>query len=291
MMHIFRKKNKWIRSFVTSAKCYCINNCPEYILKPAVIAFRKIKGILYRIDMLLFSEKMTGYCPCCGLKFRTFAEGNYLKQPNRYNSSRYIDMRQDVLCPFCKSMPRHRILAMWCNQHKKLLRSSRILYFAPEKSMMLWMKRSGITCTTADLYSEAVDLKIDIQATGLPDASFDMIICNHVLEHVDDFRIALKEIYRILPFGGSLICSFPMDPKVKLLDEDPSIQSAEQRVQRFGQNDHKRVFGMDAEWFLTETGFTVEKISGETFPEIILPIVGPGDYDMNCLFYCKKRCI
>ena len=62
---------------------------------------------------------------------------------------------------------------------------------------------------TADLYSDA-DLKLDIQATGLADESFDVIVCNHVLEHVDDFRIALKELHRLLCPGGSLICSFPM---------------------------------------------------------------------------------
>ena len=77
--------------------------------------------------------------------------------------------------------------------------------------MMLWMKRNGIAFTTADLYNPA-DLKLDIQNTDLADASYDVIICNHVLEHVDDFRKALAEFHRILAPGGLLLCSFPMDP-------------------------------------------------------------------------------
>ena len=135
--------------------------------------------------------------------------------------------------------------------------NTKILYFSPDKSEELWMKRTGVKFTSADLYKNA-DLKLDIQATELPDDSYDIIIANHVLEHVDDFRLALKEVYRILKPGGTFICSFPMDPTIELLDEDPSVHSAEERVKRFGQHDHKRIFGMKADRFLTEAGFIVE---------------------------------
>lgn len=169
-----------------------------------------------------------------------------------------------------------------------LLRKADILFFAPGRSERKWLKRNRISCKTADLYIEDVDLKLDIQATGLPDESYDVIICNHVLEHVDDFRKALKEMYRILRPGGSFICSFPMDPNVELLDEDPSVRTEQDRIRRFGQNDHQRVFGMKADRFLTEAGFEVERIDGNDFPEEILPVVGPADYDINLLFRCIK---
>ena len=153
----------------------------------------------------------------------------------------------------------------------------------------MWLKRNRISCVTADLYDNNVDLKLDIQDTSLPEDSYDMIVCNHVLEHVDDFRKALREMYRILRPGGSFICSFPMDPKIELLDEDPAIQTEEERIRCFGQNDHKRVFGMKADCFLTEAGFEVERIEGKDYPEEILPVVGPADYDINLLFRCVKR--
>ena len=79
-----------------------------------------------------------------------------------------------------------------------------------------------------------------------------------------------------------------MDPNVELLDEEEEPLSAEERIKRFGQNDHRRVFGMKADKCLTEAGFDVEKINGEDYPEEILPIVGPADYDMNRLFCCRK---
>ncbi len=80
-----------------------------------------------------------------------------------------------------------------------------------------------------------------------------------------------------------------MDPKVDLLDEDPSVTTEEERLARFGQNDHKRVFGMKAEQFLTDAGFEVERINGDDCPKEIVPVVGPGDYDINRLFAAERR--
>jgi SAM-dependent methyltransferase len=153
--------------------------------------------------------------------------------------------------------------------------------------MMLWMRRNRVKCTTADLFHNA-DLALDIQKTGLPDESYDLIIANHVLEHVDDFREALKEIHRILRPDGLFICSFPMDPKVEILDEDESIKTDEMRLSRYGQNDHKRLFGLKADHLLADAGFSVTVIKGEDYPNEILPVVGPADYDMNRLFCCRK---
>ena len=80
-----------------------------------------------------------------------------------------------------------------------------------------------------------------------------------------------------------------MDPNVESLEEDPSVQTEEERIRRFGQSDHLRVFGMNADRFLSEAGFEVERIEGKDCPEEILPVVGPADYDMNLLFRCVKR--
>lgn len=263
--------------------------CPASMIQLAINTFYNIRVVRFRVGMLfLSSQEELRFCPCCGLKFRAFVAGSFREYPNRFNPLRYEHTRQDVLCPVCRAMPRHRILALWFEEHLAFLRTAKILYFAPGRSEMMWLKRNRISCVTADLYAKA-DLKLDIQRTGLPDHSYDMIVCNHVLEHVDDFRLSLKEMYRILRSGGSFICSFPMDSKVELLDEDPFVQTKEERVRRFGQNDHLRVFGMKAERFLKEAGFTVEKIDGKNYPDEILPVVGPADYDMNLLFRCMKN--
>lgn len=264
-----------------------ITSCPKILQKPIWSLIRARRVILFKLDMIFASSKMKVSCPCCKMKYRSFKKGNYLENPERFNRERYLNTRQDVHCPLCGSLPRHRILALWCEDHKDFLRGSKILYFSSENSMTVWMKKNGISYTSADLYKKR-DMQLDMQDTRLSDASYDVIIANHVLEHVDDFRKALQEMYRIIRPNGCFICSFPMDPKIELLDEETEPLPPEERLRRFGQNDHKRVFGMKADKFLTEVGFVVEKIKGEDYPAEILPVVGPADYDINILFCCRK---
>ena len=260
--------------------------CPRILKKTVTSLYRQRRISKYRKDEIKNSEEMKYYCPCCGLKIRDFIEADYL-DAEHFNPDRYKSAKQDVLCPACMSLPRHRILATWLSEHQEIIQGKEILYFAPEYSMMLWMNQNGVNCTTADLYNTA-DMQLDIQSTGLSDASYDIIICNHVLEHVDDFRVALKEIYRILKPTGLFICSFPVDMDVDTVDENLDIRTDEERYKRFGQSDHKRVFGMNADCLLKEAGFVVEEIKGNAYPAEILPVVGPADYDINQLYHCLK---
>lgn len=171
-----------------------------------------------------------------------------------------IDIKTQNKMFFAQPVCLYQDIGYWhpglMDEHQKIIQGKKVLYLAPEYSMMLWMNQNRMSCTTADLYNTA-DLRLDIQATGLSDESFDVVFCNHVLEHVDDFRVALNEIYRILKPGGSYICSFPMDMNVDTVNEDPEIRTDEVRYKRFGQNDHKRVFGLNANALLKEAGFTV----------------------------------
>lgn len=272
--------------------------CPSVLRAPARAVLRKTrsfrqkliqkrKKIRFKADAIFFPGKMRVTCPCCGFKFRSFIDGGYRNNPGFFNPKRYEHTRQDVICPNCHSLPRHRFLALWFEEHFSYIRSAEILYFAPAKCEALWMKRRGVRCTTADLYTHA-DLQLDIQDTRLPDQSYDIIIANHVLEHVDDFRLALLEMHRILRINGSFICSFPMDPAIELVDEETEALTEKERWARFGQRDHKRVFGLYPDCFFANAGFTVERIEGKNYPDSILPIVGPADYDMNILFWCNK---
>ena len=162
------------------------------------------------------------YCPCCNSHFVTFTDGNYINRPDYFDLERYMSCRQDVLCPVCRSLPRHRILAVWCQQNLSSLKDKSILYFAPENGMDQWMKRKGIEVTTADLYT-AADLKLNLDQIEQPSASWDLVFCNHVLEHVPDYKRALRELYRILKPGGRLICSFPIDMRYERVQEDAAL--------------------------------------------------------------------
>lgn len=155
--------------------------CHRRIYKTASNVYHEYKALQYRIKGLVFGKKYSLFCPCCGVKYRDFIAGDYISFVGKVDTSRYEHIDQNVICPVCFSLPRHRILASWFNEHKQILRSSAILCFAPEKSMTIWMDRNKVKYTTADLYQPA-DLRLDIQDTGLPADSYDLIICNHVLE-------------------------------------------------------------------------------------------------------------
>ena len=155
--------------------------------------------------------------------------------------------------------------------------------------MKLWLKRNGITVTTADYYAPA-ELKLDLCNIKQPDSSWDWIVCNHVLEHVDDYQKALSELYRILKPGGTLIISFPILASLPTLIEETkhTEENKSKRLQRYGQADHLRIFGADSEEILRNVGFHVSRIDGSKMPKEILPVVGPADYDVNYLFICRK---
>ena len=93
----------------------------------------------------------------------------------------------------------------------------------------------------------------------------------------------------VLAPSGFFICSFPTDKSVEFVDEEQGEIVLEERIRRFGQNDYKRIFGMQADKILIDAGYDVEVINGETYPTEILPFICPADYDMNWLFCCRKE--
>ena len=284
-------------SFVSRIKSIC----PDWarpLAREVLIFYYSLHNKLIRISYtgraLLCSERAVLYCPCCGSHFISFTKGAFNNRPDCYDTKRYEHIRQDVICPCCRSLPRHRILVVWCQQNQASLTAKRVLYFAPENGMDRWMKRKGIAVTTADLYTVA-DLKLDLDHIDQPSASWDVVFCNHVLEHVPDYKRALRELYRILKPGGRLICSFPIDMRYETVQEDAALvgddspQADRERIRKFGQKDHLRVFGRDSVKLLEEAGFVVSVIDGDTMPAEIMPVVGPADYDSNKLFVGEKK--
>ena len=261
---------------------------PHKIWNALVSSYRFLTRLRYKIVMRLSPGGGKYACPCCGLRFDHFIEGDYSAYPEFYDLKLFERTRQDVLCPVCGSLPRHRILASWCDGNRDLIEGKDILYFAYEECMAGWFRRNRISFTTADLYDPDCDLKIDIQETGLPEASYDVIICNHVLEHVGDYMKALRELSRILKPEGIFILSFPVSQNVDKVLEDPEVSSSEARLKVYGQSDHVRLFGMNAHLLLADAGFSVRFIDGKDFPDDILPVTGPGRYDINRLYLCTR---
>ena len=102
-------------------------------------------------------------------------------------------------------------------------------------------------------------VKMDITDIQYPDASFDVIVCYHVLEHVPDDRLAMREMRRVLKPGGWAILQSPLRVELEKTYEDFSITAPEERERAFGQRDHVRLYGRDYEQRLQESGWIVER--------------------------------
>jgi SAM-dependent methyltransferase len=166
--------------------------------------------------------------------------------------------RWDTRCPKCASRERHRLTQLWMTANgDNPLVGKHILHFAPEKAVRRQMKGNPLY-ETADLHQTGVTHVMDITAIPADDASFDVVIAHHVLEHIDDDHKAMGEIYRIIKPGGFALLSVPVNGTRSETYENPAITDPKERFFHFGGDDHKRVYGLDFADKLEGAGFSVE---------------------------------
>ena len=184
-------------------------------------------------------------CTVCGGRFRRLLRGR-----NRPNA----------LCPRCGAHERHRLLAYFLDRDRPDLvtAGTRLLHFAPEPFFEQRFRAvDGLDYVTADLDPAAADVACDLEALPFADAAFDVFLCSHVLEHVDDDRAALAELRRVLRPGGTAVVLVPVDEGRATTYEDPAIVTAAGRERAFWQDDHVRLYGRDVAARLAAAGFDV----------------------------------
>ena len=140
----------------------------------------------------------------------------------------------------------------------------RLLHIAPEVALMRKFRKMYASqperYVTADLESPLADIHFDVQHIPLGDGEFDAVICNHILEHVEDDRLALRELHRILRPGGWGVILSPVELERETTFEDDTITDPKERTRIFGQYDHRRIYGRDYAKRLAEAGFEVYDI-------------------------------
>lgn len=167
---------------------------------------------------------------------------------------------RDAYCPRCGCVERHRLAALLIEQHPQLLDGVRMLDFAPEPGLVNLIKHRVADYKSADINPDFADMVLNIESIDLPEDSVDVVLCCHVLEHVDDAK-ALREIHRILTPGGRALLMFPMVDGWDHTYENPAHISADDRARYYGQFDHVRYYGRDARNRITEAGFELSEFT------------------------------
>ena len=173
----------------------------------------------------------------------------------------YVNQRINALSPGTLSLERHRLLWLYLKNKTDFFNSNlKILHIAPEQAFFKFLKSvNNQNYITFDLNSPLADIKGDICAMPFEDNFFDFILCNHVLEHIVDDTKAMKELYRVLKRKGIAILQVPINVGRDKTFEDNNITTKKERIEKFGQYDHVREYGLDYYKKLESIGFSVEK--------------------------------
>jgi SAM-dependent methyltransferase len=189
-------------------------------------------------------DRLPRTCPICGHTGIMIGVGH----PPRWDSR----------CASCGSRERHRLLWLWVTEGGgNRLAGRRILHFAPEKALRKALERNP-HYQTADLHQPGVTHHVDITRLPMAEETYDVVIANHVLEHVDNDRGAIAELFRVLRPGGTALLTVPVNPTREATYEDPAVTGAAERHAHFNAPDHRRYYGLDFAGRLAEAGFQVE---------------------------------
>jgi SAM-dependent methyltransferase len=187
------------------------------------------------------------HCALCGGSFRRFLPKGEPSRP-------------EAMCPRCLSLERHRAQWLLLERERVLEGASSLLHFAPEPGIRARLRKlPSVLYVTADIAPDRADTAMDMTRLGFRDASFDRLLCSHVLEHVPDDAAALRELRRVLRPGGTAILQVPL--RAGGTDEDLSVTDPAERLRRFGQEDHVRFYGReDFQRRLEAAGFSVRAL-------------------------------
>lgn len=186
---------------------------------------------------------------------------------------------ENFSCPHCSCQDRERHLFMYFDQLGlwDKMTGGKILHFAPERHLMTRIaQQQPHTYIKADLYPSSPDIeRVDVTKIPFDDDSFDVIICNHVLEHVPEDMRALDELFRILRPGGFAVLQTPYSDLLENSFCDPSINTDELRNRFFGQQDHVRVYGRDLFQRIRQAGFQLQvRTHGDILPNFDSSLYG-----------------
>lgn len=177
--------------------------------------------------------------------------------------------RLNAECPRCGSLDRERLVLLYLQRETMVFRKSlRILHVAPEQQLSALLRASTVNYISIDLAAQSAMLQADICNTPFRNNSFDLLVCNHVLEHVKDDAKAISELFRITAPDGKAILQVPLARSLATTLERGPLRSDEEREATYGQFDHVRLYGMDYTQRLAQNGYSVSSYDPDKDAEL-----------------------
>ena len=226
---------------------------PYKVYYPFTSIYRKISSRKYKGNKFL--------CPICETNFSKFFEFGFDNEAIQIHNIVGAGINPNGTCPACRSNDRERhIFLHLTKSHPSIfIGKSKLLHIAPEKNLWeLFKKNKNIEYTAAGFDMQLASLKMDITKIPQKNDYYDVIICNHVLEHILDDKSAMLELFRVLRKGGFAILQVPISFDNRDTIEDNSVVDPDDRRRIFGQSDHVRIYGRDYLARLKDVGSLVE---------------------------------
>ncbi|WP_070137282.1 class I SAM-dependent methyltransferase [Crocinitomix algicola] len=223
---------------------WLLNTLPRPILIRLSYVFKVFAPVIYKGNKV--------ECPVCEKSFSKFLA---------YGSK--VAARDNVLCPYDLTLERHRLMWLYLKRKSNFFTATnlKVMHIAPEQCFhKKFQQQENLDYTTGDLVSPIADLHFDLHEIPLESNQYEVIFCNHVMEHVEDDLKCMQELYRIMKPGGWGIMQVPIDSNRTETYEDATITSPQDREKHFWQYDHVRLYGTNYPKRLEEAGFEVETI-------------------------------
>lgn len=248
---------------------WALRNIPRSLLQNLSVGVVKIVDPFYRGSRYK--------CPISGKTYRKFLPYGRLNP------------RPNALCPDSLSLERHRLLWLYLKEKTNFFTDSlKMLHVAPESCFKeKFQNLPNLNYTTADLESPWADVKMDLHDVPFEANTFDVVMCNHVMEHVYNDIQCMGEIQRILKPGGWAIIQSPQDLSMENTIEDTTITDPKEREKLFRQHDHFRLYGRDYGERLRKAGFEVtedhyvKNLPSEKVKYYSLP-------EEEIIYFCRK---
>lgn len=249
---------------------FLLRNIPRKYLQYFSHYILHVVGLFYRGNNVA--------CPISGKTYRKFLPyGRVHSRPN-------------ALCPDSLSLERHRLLWLYLKEKTNFFRDNiKVLHVAPELCFIHHFENmANLDYISADLDSPLAMLKMDLHNIPFEENTFDVVLCNHVMEHVNDDLRCMEEIFRVLKPGGWAIMQSPIDYSLEETYEDPAIEDPREREKAFRQSDHLRIYGKDYGQRIAKAGFKVteDDYVKHLDPEKIKWYALPEE---EIIYFCQKH--